>query len=65
MATRTEQFIYKKVDLYLFIEEDSPEYDTNYSGQFEIYKIQIAGMDATELLGDKIKEIETAYLNQF
>ena len=65
MATRTEQFTYKEVDLDLFIEEDAPEEDTYYSGHFEIYKIEIAGMDVTDLLGDQIKEIETAYLNQF
>jgi len=65
MAIRTEQFIYKEVDLDLFIEEELPEEETNYSGYFDIYKIEIAGMDATELLEDQIEKIETAYLNQF
>jgi len=65
MATRIEQFIYKEVDLDLFIEEEAPEDETNYSGYFDIYKIEIAGMDATELLEYQLDEIEQEFLKQY
>ena len=63
MAKTTAQLKFKKVDLDLFIYSEEPEKETGYSGHFEITKIEIAGIDVTELLDDQIEEIITDLLN--